>query len=353
MTKTKKTKRIYNKKNSAKNSPSFTKGLKFLPALSIAFIASFLLISPNLSSIKNGSNVLSYATNTSISGLLSSTNIQRNNNGKSSLTINSALNNAAQAKANDMVNRGYWSHETPDGQQPWIFFTSAGYQYLAAGENLAYGFSDSSNTITGWMNSPPHKENLLSGNYTEVGFGMANTADYCYSGDYDNNPNTPATSGCKGPQTIVVAMYGKPQVASANSTAPSTEATKPVAAKQKATPEATPEPATETKLEIQKETKEEPIATNLEGKAEVTTASQKETTRIQLLTKGNAAWSGSALLLAVCSVGFVWALHRGFHIKKFILAGEHYLAKHLHLDLFVLAVVFLGFVLLASSGAVR
>lgn len=136
-----------------------------------------------------------YATEMSRSGLLSSTNIQRSNNGQSSLTINSKLNQAAQAKANDMVARNYWSHNTPDGKEPWVFFDAQGYIYTKAGENLAYGFDNSSATVIGWMNSPSHKANLLDSTFTEVGFGFANSSDYVTTGE----------------ETIVVAMYaGRP-----------------------------------------------------------------------------------------------------------------------------------------------
>ena len=143
--------------------------------------------------------VLSYATNTSTGGLLASTNVQRTNNGLSGLTLNSKLSQAAQAKANDMVARNYWSHNTPDGQEPWVFISNAGYDYLAAGENLAYGFATSEDTVTGWMNSPGHRANILNSNYQEVGFGMANSSNFVSNGE----------------QTIVVAMYGKPVAAPA------------------------------------------------------------------------------------------------------------------------------------------
>ncbi len=55
-------------------------------------------------------------------GLLISTNTERSSNGLPALSINDKLNQAAQAKANDMVARDYWSHNTPDGQEPWVFF---------------------------------------------------------------------------------------------------------------------------------------------------------------------------------------------------------------------------------------
>ena len=80
-------------------------------------------------------NVLAYATNVSHSGLLSYTNQNRSANGLAGLTLQSQLNSAAQAKANDMVAKDYWSHTSPDGRQPWDFITAAGYSYSTAGEN--------------------------------------------------------------------------------------------------------------------------------------------------------------------------------------------------------------------------
>src|SRR5882762_5752510 len=73
--------------------------------------------------------VLGYATDTSVQGLLDGTNTQRTSNGLTALSLNAQLNQAAQAKANDMVARDYWSHNTPDGQTPWTFFAAAGYNF--------------------------------------------------------------------------------------------------------------------------------------------------------------------------------------------------------------------------------
>jgi len=108
--------------------------------------------------------------------------------------MNAQLTAAAQMKANDMAKRGYWSHVTPDGKQPWSFIESAGYQYEAAGENLAYGFGSSDQVMTAWMHSTEHRANILDGDYQDVGFATAN------AGNYQGT----------GPETIVVALYGEP-----------------------------------------------------------------------------------------------------------------------------------------------
>lgn len=135
-------------------------------------------------------SVLAYATSMSRSDLLYAANQSRANNGLPPLTLNSALNSSAQMKAQHMVDNNYWAHVAPDGTQPWYFFGLAGYNYSAAGENLAYGFATSADTNTGWMNSPTHRANIL-GNYKDVGFGYVNGASF------------------QGSQnTVVVAHYG-------------------------------------------------------------------------------------------------------------------------------------------------
>ena len=170
--------------------------------------------------------VLSYATSISTDGLLNATNVRRAAASKGALTINSKLTQAAQAKANDMATRNYWAHNTPDGTPPWSFITNAGYSYDKAGENLACGFDESTDVVTGWYNSPSHRDNLLHPDYTEVGFGIANAASY-------NCGDIGATQ-----QTIVVAMYAKPYTTPTTntSTAPTTTTqTKPATASAPAT----------------------------------------------------------------------------------------------------------------------
>jgi uncharacterized protein YkwD len=122
--------------------------------------------------------------------LLNETNEQRSAHKLNSLRLNPQLTNAATEKALDMVQQNYWSHNAPDGKTPWYFIEAAGYEYVNAGENLAYGFRTSDGVVSGWMNSEKHRENLL-GNYQEVGFGYANS-DSFQGGSY----------------TVVVAMYG-------------------------------------------------------------------------------------------------------------------------------------------------
>lgn len=165
--------------------------------------------------LRSNTQVLAYASEMSRDGLLSGTNVARSSNGLGGFGLNSQLNSAAQAKAQDMAAKNYWAHTSPDGTEPWYFFQQAGYTYIRAGENLAYGFMTSQSAIDGWMNSPSHKANIL-GDYAEVGFGIVNTPDYQNGGE----------------QTIVVAHYGTRQsvaAAPASPTPPSTVTPRPIA----------------------------------------------------------------------------------------------------------------------------
>lgn len=89
------------------------------------------------------------------------------------LTKNSILERAAQMKADDMAAKGYFSHNSPDGKTPWYWFAQVGYDYAAAGENLAVNFTDSKDVTEAWMHSPAHRANIMSGNYTEIGIATA------------------------------------------------------------------------------------------------------------------------------------------------------------------------------------
>ncbi len=89
------------------------------------------------------------------------------------LTDNKQLDAAAQAKANDMAAKGYFSHQSPDGKTPWDFISASGYNYQYAGENLAVRFIDSKDVVNAWMASPTHRANIMKPVYRETGIGIA------------------------------------------------------------------------------------------------------------------------------------------------------------------------------------
>lgn len=119
-------------------------------------------------------DILGYATDIRVEQLLSATNAKRAEAGLPTLTLNSALSQAAAAKATDMFANNYWAHNSPSGRTPWDFIIGAGYKYTLAGENLAKNFQTSSGVVDAWMNSPTHKANIVKSGYKEIGFAVVN-----------------------------------------------------------------------------------------------------------------------------------------------------------------------------------
>lgn len=300
-------------------------------------------------------NVLAYATDTSVSGLLGSTNQQRTNNGVGSLGINSKLNSAAQAKANDMVTRDYWSHNTPEGSPPWVFITNAGYSYSRAGENLAYGYATSSDTIVGWMGSPTHKANLLDGNFTEVGFGIANSADFI--GSPDDKEGYPHV----GNQTIVVAMYAAPYVAPAPAAAPKAPAsTAPVTSTPTTPAPTTPQPevsassANQDSTKDKKDAKETAGTTETANNTDAKVLSDDSTTinRLQAMTGNALPWLGSLLFVLSLSGGLIVLGKHGFAFHNFVLKGERYVLQHTLFDMTVISLIGFTYIATRSVGVI-
>jgi len=104
--------------------------------------------------------------------IISLINKERTENNLPLLKENMLLNQAAELKANDMFANEYFDHESPSGIIPWHWFEKAGYNYNAAGENLAIGFLDSDELYEAWYDSPSHKANLLNSKYNETGIAI-------------------------------------------------------------------------------------------------------------------------------------------------------------------------------------
>lgn len=99
-------------------------------------------------------------------------NIDRKSEGIDELANNFALNESALSKAQDMVEKGYFAHESPDGRMPWNFINRSEYAYLFAGENLAMNFTSAQAAHSALMLSETHKKNILNQRYTDVGLAV-------------------------------------------------------------------------------------------------------------------------------------------------------------------------------------
>jgi hypothetical protein len=96
-------------------------------------------------------------------------NYERIKSGMQALAENSRLNEAALAKAQDMIRHNYFAHTSPQDVSPWAWFEKSRYDYLYAGENLAINFQSAERQHEAWMESETHRKNILNPKYQEIG----------------------------------------------------------------------------------------------------------------------------------------------------------------------------------------
>jgi len=105
---------------------------------------------------------------------------------------NDKLASAAAAKAQDMLDKQYFSHISPAGVTPWYWIKKFGYVYKYSAENLAVHYTSAENVQNAWLASPAHKQNIINPKFTDIGIGVA-------IGNFENSPSI-----------FVVQMFGKP-----------------------------------------------------------------------------------------------------------------------------------------------
>ncbi|MDB8805682.1 CAP domain-containing protein [Romboutsia sp. 1001216sp1] len=104
-------------------------------------------------------------------------NAERSKRGLAPLTLDSSLSNVATKKSQDMINRGYFDHNSPTYGSPFDMMKQFGISYKAAGENIAMGQKDPQDVMNSWMNSDGHRKNILSPNFTHIGVGIAKASN--------------------------------------------------------------------------------------------------------------------------------------------------------------------------------
>lgn len=284
----------------------------YWPYIPLILIAGLLLIFSTRSHVlaslvrHPAGKVLAYATDLSPEQLLADTNAARSANSDQPLKLNNYLSQAAQAKARDMASRDYWSHNTPDGNPPWVFVDAQGYHYQKLGENLATGFSDAQTTVNGWMASTEHRRNMLDSAYSDVGFGYANVPNYTAAGG--------------GSMTVVVAFYAAPSGVS---------------------------DASNNRLVGAGLTTRTPDDNN-PGKTVATSRAQLALASLPLASHATVIASvGLALVL-----GF-WIGRHAFAIRRAVTQGETFIFSHPLLDVGLIFIGFALFALTRTAGFVR
>lgn len=111
------------------------------------------------------------------STMLNLINQERVNSGLRHLSISFELQTIARNHAKDMFAKGYFAHYNPSGQSPFDRMDKAGIKFTAAGENLALA-PNVFIAHQGLMNSPGHRANILSADFSKVGIGVIDGGIY-------------------------------------------------------------------------------------------------------------------------------------------------------------------------------
>jgi uncharacterized protein YkwD len=134
-------------------------------------------------------------------GVLLNVNAVRRSHGLAPLVLSVSLNSAAAQHSNEMARLGYFAHESANGgafdKRVARFYPMGSRRYWSVGENLVWAAPNLSaeEALKLWMNSPPHRENLLTSRWREIGISAVHV---------DSAPG--AYGG--GPATIVTADFG-------------------------------------------------------------------------------------------------------------------------------------------------
>ncbi|WP_051709015.1 CAP domain-containing protein [Streptomyces sp. NRRL S-350] len=82
------------------------------------------------------------------------------------------LASAAQSHSDDMADRNYFDHASPEGYHADHRIEATGYRWSTWGENIARGQKDPAAVMDAWMNSPGHRANILNCAFKQLGVGV-------------------------------------------------------------------------------------------------------------------------------------------------------------------------------------
>jgi uncharacterized protein YkwD len=104
-------------------------------------------------------------------------NEERTQRGLQPLKPDPELVKVARDHSAEMLERGYFSHYTPEGLDPFDRMKNAGVRFLTGGENIAI-----TQTLpmahTGLMKSPGHRANILNPAFGRLGIGILDAGWY-------------------------------------------------------------------------------------------------------------------------------------------------------------------------------
>ncbi|MEK5038578.1 CAP domain-containing protein [Sporosarcina sp. FSL K6-3457] len=110
--------------------------------------------------------------------VLDLTNAERQKAGLQPLQTDKNLMTSARQKSADMASNKYFSHTSPTYGSPFDQMKANGVSYKAAAENIAMGQRTAEEVVKGWMESPGHRQNILTASYTHIGIGYDKNGNY-------------------------------------------------------------------------------------------------------------------------------------------------------------------------------
>ncbi|MEI7025166.1 peptidoglycan-binding protein [Paenibacillus sp. y28] len=105
--------------------------------------------------------------------MLDLVNAERQKAGLSPLQADMAIVQTARLKSQDMVDKNYFSHDSPTYGSPFDMLKRFGISFQTAGENIACN-QTVERAHAALMNSQGHRENILNSSYTHIGIGIVN-----------------------------------------------------------------------------------------------------------------------------------------------------------------------------------
>jgi uncharacterized protein YkwD len=122
--------------------------------------------------------------------LLTEINAERHANGRHVLAVSPALAEAASFHDSQMLEQGFFGHDSPDGATFWQrvkrFYPPKTGRYWAVGENLLWASPGTAaeTILRSWLASAPHRRVLLDPSWRNVGLAIrhVSTAGGVYSG---------------------------------------------------------------------------------------------------------------------------------------------------------------------------
>ncbi|WBP90661.1 CAP domain-containing protein [Kitasatospora cathayae] len=104
-------------------------------------------------------------------------NVERAKAGCGPVSAEPRLASAAQSHSDDMADRNYFDHASPEGYHADHRIEATGYRWNSWGENIARGQKDPAAVMDAWMNSPGHRANILNCDFKQLGVGVRTGAN--------------------------------------------------------------------------------------------------------------------------------------------------------------------------------